>query len=313
MNADPFRRTRETNSYDRLAVDVPALFARYPLKNAASWGRRAPRRQSRYAASILPLNFRFRSWQLLHRLRLDQSWFETFQIYWRTILEGRPLHTPDDFHFLRGVYRLRHQDNQVPDTTDAALHTAAWQQPELLYQVFFQVYLESFAPRLTPARWLKAAGASTFCEYGCATAPVTTAYRTFFGDAASAHVIDLPTVALHYAAFKFAYDRRVTVHALEAANDLLPPSDLRVDAVVCTTVFEHLLDPLAVAQRFVTMLRPSGTLIFDYMQTQGEGLDSRAGATQRADVLAFLRERFDVEHVEGGAEAGAGLTLARLK
>ncbi len=310
---DPFVRPRASNAYDRLVVDVPALFARFPLAERRRWGSQPADATGRlYAARFAPLGVRRRARQLLHRLHLDLRWLRTFDAYWTTVLGGRPLLAPEDFHFLRGVYRLRHQDNQVPDTDDPAVHTAAWQQPELLYQLFAQVHREQLSPRLDAAAWLRRLGARSFCEYGCATAPVTAAYREFFGSRVSAHLVDLPTVALHYAAYRFGADDLVVPHALEPAARLMPP-DIAVDAIVCTTVFEHLLDPLEVAHRFAGMLNPGGHLIFDYMETAGDGLDSIHGARQRGAVLDFIDSRFEYLSGNPRERRGQHLAIARLR
>src|SRR4051812_28211317 len=140
-----FRTEGPSNLFDRLTVDVPELFRRYPLERAAAWPGAAADVAAMYRSPALPLRARVALWKLLHRLSLDREWFTTFQSYWSHVLGGRPLLGPEDFHFLRGMYRIRHQPNLVPDTADPRVHTAAWQQPELLYQVFLQVYVESLA------------------------------------------------------------------------------------------------------------------------------------------------------------------------
>jgi SAM-dependent methyltransferase len=309
---DVFRARREANAFDRLVVDVPRLFERYPIVDRRSWPGAAAGPRGLYAHPLLPVGSRVAAWKLLHRLSLDRRWFETFQSYWSDVLGGRPLLTPEDFHFLRGVYRMRHQDNQVPDTTDPAVHLAAWQQPELLYQLFFQVFTESFAPKLEAASWLDRFNIRSFCEYGCATAPVTTTYRTFFGPHAHAVLIDLPTVALHYAAHKFRGSPTTEVSALEAASGLLPPDDLKVEAIVCLQVFEHLLEPLAVIHRLVERLTPPGLLIFDYMESEGHGLDSIAGARERDAVLRFIGDRFDRVPGSGNPD-GRRMAVVKLR
>lgn len=307
-----FQARRTANFYDRLVIDVPELFRRYPLERAATWPGDAARPSPVYRTGALPLAGRVTLWKLLQRLSFDRTWFQTFQSYWTNVLGGRPLLGPEDFHFLRGVYRMRHQDNLVPDTVDPTIHVAAWQQPELIYQVFAQVYVESLTPKLEPAQWLRRLNVRSFCEYGCATAPVTTTYRTFFGGRPHAWLIDLPTIALHYAAFKFRESPSTEVIALDADEGLYPPSQLRVDAIVCMQVFEHLLEPLAIAERFVEMLNPGGALIFDYLASDGAGLDSAAGARQRDGVLNFIDDRFEM--IAGRPRTdGSRLAVARLK
>jgi SAM-dependent methyltransferase len=312
MAENVFRVPRASNGFDQLCIDVPALYERYPLAQRTKWPGRVPARSSRYAIAVVPLRSRVAAWKLAHCLHLDLEWLRSFERYWINILGGRPLLSPEDFHFLRGIYRMRHQDNQVPDSDDTDVHVAAWQQPELIYQLFAQINLEQLHPRLGPAVWLHRVGARSFCEYGCATAPVATAYREFFGKSSHAYLVDLPTLALHYAAFKFAADERVEPIALTVASRLLPP-DIRVHAIVCVTVFEHLLDPLRVAHRFADMLKPGGHLIFDYHAGQGAGLDTRQGVEQRDEVLRFITDRFTIVDGDPKRQGGALLTIARLK
>jgi methyltransferase family protein len=281
------------NAYDQLVIDVPALYRRFPIDAVSRW----PVPHASPPATFyqrLPT----RVWQVLHRLRLDQVWFNTFATYWNAVLGGRSLFGVEDFHFLRGVYRLRHQGSTLADTNDPAEHLAAWQQPDLLYQLFMQVYVESIAPKLAALAWLRRV--ESFLEYGCATAPVIQTYRTFLGNRARAYALDLPTVSLHYAAYRFAWSDRTIVQPLSVEQQLRPP-ELSVDAIVCLQVFEHLLEPLEIVRRFDAMLPTGGFLIFDYHASEGAGLDSVAGARDRAAVLRCIQERFTIVTGDGAS------------
>lgn len=81
---DPFHIARVSNLFDRLVIDVPDLYVRHP-PNASHWPARRPAptaAQRLYGRHGLPLSARFAVWRLLHRLRLDQAWFDEFAAYW---------------------------------------------------------------------------------------------------------------------------------------------------------------------------------------------------------------------------------------
>ena len=300
------------NAFDRLDVDVPKLFRDYPIERRGDWPGNPPPHLGLYAAPA-PLRARVIAWKLLHRTHLDQRWLQRFAGYWESILGGRPMLAPEDFHFLRGIYRLRHQEDAVSDTEDARTHVEAWQQRTMIYQVFAQQFFELIDPRLAEAHWLSRLGVKSFIEYGSASAPVTTAFRQFFGRRAHSTIVDIETIAFHYAVYKFKNDANVAPVALTAATNLLPDPSMRADAIVCKTVFEHLKDPLEVAERFAKMLQPRGYLIFDYLETDGAGLDTMHGVRQRDAVLKFIAERFEPVHGDARQHRGSQLTVARLR
>lgn len=300
------------NFFDRLHVDVPALFAKYPIANRREWPGRPPSFLGLYSAPA-PLRARLIAWKLLHRMNLDQGWLERFAGYWESILGGRPMRSPDDFHFLRGIYRLRHQDDAVPDTDLPRAHVEAWQQGTMLYQVFAQQFLEAIDPRLSEAHWLSRLGVKSFIEFGAASAPVTTAFRQFFGRRQHATIVDIETIAFHYGVYKFKTDPNVTPVALLPRDNLLPDASLRADAIVCKATFEHLMEPLEVARRFAAMLQPRGYLIFDYLLSDGAGLDTMQGVRERDAVLSFIDERFERVHGDARQHQGSQLTVARLR
>jgi hypothetical protein len=78
-------------------------------------------------------------------------------------------------------------------------------------------------------------------------------------------------------------------------------------------VFEHLKDPLIVTERFAAMLQPRGYLLFDYLQTEGGGLDTMHGVRQRDAVLKFIDERFEPVHGDARQARGSQLTIVRLR
>ena len=93
----------------------------------------------------------------------------------------------------------------------------------------------------------------------------------------------------------------------------LDPPNQPIDAIVCQTVFEHLNCPFDTVRRLHEWLTPKGLLFFDYILSDAKDLDTIQGHHQRRDVLAFIREHFDV--LEGGLdpESSMGLTVVRKR
>ena len=68
------------------------------------------------------------------------------------------------------------------------------------------------------------------------------------------------------------------------------------DVIFCQEVFEHSHAPLRTAEYLMDRLAARGMLVFDYMRSDGHGLDTPAGVEGRRDTLAFLEERLDIVH-----------------
>src|SRR6266511_2026019 len=66
------------------------------------------------------------------------------------------------------------------------------------------------------------------------------------------------------------------------------------DTVFCLETFEHLPRPLAVARQFHRVLKPRGCLVFDYIRSEGTGLDTAAALRDRIPALEFILTPFDV-------------------
>jgi hypothetical protein len=93
---DLLTREPAPNFFDRLRVDVAALYRQYPIDRRREWpGAVVP--FHRIYSAPLPVRTRVQIWKLLHRANLDQGWLRRFASYWESILGGRPMHSPDDF------------------------------------------------------------------------------------------------------------------------------------------------------------------------------------------------------------------------
>lgn len=312
------------NYFDRLQVDVPELYRQYPPEAWTSFFKTPPFFLRRsifdplFRIPFVPYRCRRLVRQLFRRIYLDLGWFYHFRQYWGNILHGRPLWGVEDFFFLKNIYRMRFQSNCVPEEAESEIHLQAWQQPELIYQLFDQTYRESM---------LDYAGAveilikyrrewHSMLEYGAATAPVTTWLielcpfvrdRTFL-------LADIQTLAFHYAAFKFQGLPQVRAIVLKPEKKFqLDPPTHPVDAIVCQTVFEHLNYPLDTVRRFHEWLTPRGLFIFDYILSDAQGMDTMQGCHQRRDVLTFIAKHFEVLEGELDPESSMGITVARKR
>jgi 2-polyprenyl-3-methyl-5-hydroxy-6-metoxy-1,4-benzoquinol methylase len=304
------------NGFDNLVLDVPGLHRTFPVDSPANLGLGWNSAIERfYAAPLLPLTTRAQVWQLLRRTRLDLTWFERFRCYWSKVLGGRPLWGVEDFYFLRNVYRMRFQRAAVPDTSDAGVHLAAWQRPEVLSHLFHSVYKESLNHELRlirPLRRLQRGPLRSVLEFGCGSAPITTTLCQFQPPHRDLDVwiSDIETIPFHYAAHKLAPFRNVHAVPLRPENSFRFPLAQKFDAIFCMTVLEHLQEPLATIEHLRGLLAPGGLLFFDYVKSDATGLDTVAGRDQRPAVLAYLRENFRILEGTLDEDRSIGLTVA---
>lgn len=285
------------NQFDNLQVDVLQLYQQWPLDELRPLALSSHRWDFLYRLPV-PLQWRNIAWHLLHRLRLDQVWFEDFQVYWSRVLGGRPLWGPEDFYFLKNWYRVKFQSTAVADIVSADEHLAAWQRPEVLYQLMHLVYKSSLYhdARLVARVKQLSRNFTSFLEFGAGTAPVTLAYLTFFAQASQTRIVisDIPTLAFHYAAYTLGQRPNVTALELSAANEFAVPPLKPVDAIFCLTVFEHLNQPLETVKAFHQRLVSDGLLVFDYFKGEGEGLDTLSAVREREAVITYVRDHFKI-------------------
>lgn len=310
----------QPNNFDNLAINIEDLYQRFPLaQKHADAVNRVPWTNSIfhrfYQAPLLPSRARQYLWEGWRRSGLDVTWFEMFKPYWTQVLGGRPLWGVQDFYFLRGWYRVKFQRSHVPDTTDANQHLSAWQQPEVLYQLLHLVYKESIINELHILGLLKKykPDFTSLLEFGCATAPILTTLYEFFKPPQNfiAYIADIKTLALHYAAFKFRQCSNVVPVLLETDDQFSLHLPQPVDAIFAITVFEHLNRPLETIKQLYNRLKPGGLLFFDYIKSEGGGLDTQHSIRQRKEVLDFMNQNFVV--LEGALHYEASMPLTAMR
>ena len=110
-------------------------------------------------------------------------------------------------------------------------------------------------------------------------------------------ISDIQTLSFHYACWRFSDRDLIKPLLLRVENQFQPVLDRKLDVIFCITVFEHLNDPMETAQRFHQSLNEGGLLVFDYIKSDGHGLDTRFSSIEREKVLRYILDRFEV--VEG--------------
>lgn len=321
---DEFYCDRETNFFDNMKIDVSILYSQFPIvKEADSSCNKVPFASDFlhhiYHCPLIPAKYRSLALKGLRQIRLDQRWFLEFRKYWSGILKGRPLWSVDDLYFLKNLYRVKFQNNQIPDTNDANKHCQAWQRPELLYQLLHLVCREAIIDQLKILHKLKKFKpdfkALKMLEFGCATAPITTSLFDYYKPKASMkmYISDIPTLAFHYATYRFRYCSNVIPILLRPEDDFALKLNDKLDVIFCITVFEHLNQPLETVKTFYELLKPGGLLFFDYIKGSGEGLDTLHAVRQREDVLDFVGEKFEVTEGRLSKDSDMHLTIVRKK
>ena len=296
-----FYSTSEKNGFDNLHVDVPSIFEQYPVGRMA--GSREPGSRDffakLYANQLLPLGLRIKLWRAAFNTHQDLTWFEDLSEYWVNILKGRPLWGPQDAYFLKNMYRIRFQRNMLPDTEDPDVHLDAWQRPEVLYSLLHLASKPSLpADVRVMQRAMRHVGRNhglNILEFGCSTAPFVYGAIRFLGTSRNTyHLADIAMLPFHYGVWRLRSRSDIVPHLLLPENEFMPDFFDPMDLILCSQVFEHLNKPLEIARYFHQTLRPGGVLVFDFLLTEGTGLDSKQAVEQHSQILDFIRANFDI-------------------
>ncbi len=315
-----FYNKSQENLFDKLVVDVNKIYSRYPINkkfypkiNRVNFHNK--NYSKLYRSSFIPLKIRNFFWQLFRQTNIDLTWFNEFKNYWINVIGGRPLWNLADLFYLKNLYRAKFQETQIPDTDDSKIHLEAWQRPELIYQLLHLVCKESVLNEYKLLKLLRnfKKHFNSFLEFGCGTAPITTSLFELFNlpKKIKIYLSDIKTLAFNYAAYKFKNYANVIPLLLVAENDFLLNLKERVDVITCITVFEHLNKPLDTIKIFYDSLNSKGLLLFDYIKSSGEGLDTMQAVRQRESVLDFINENFKVIYGRITKEKSMGLTIVK--
>ena len=290
------------NKFDDVKLDVPRLLAEQSQK----LGTVPPHahRESRSPGSTpFRMGLKRRAmealvdsqlWDRLVYSNMALGWFHEFERYWVGELGLRPL-TPQDFHFLKGVYRQRFQT--LVDVSDANALDEGWRDARSIYLLFHLAYKNALRPLAARdfIKWMPRHG--TVLEFGCGLAPIASSLTQFYCDR-KLHITcaDIEHVLFYFVRWKFRSESRVRTLAIDP-HAAEPLDEVTYDAICCMTVLEHVPRPLQTVQRLHVHLKLGGHLIFDFIRSEGKGLDSEGGVKERLQTLQYIRDNFYV--VEG--------------
>lgn len=242
---------------------------------------------------------RFRLREPLVMSGLCRRWLDDFATYWRDCLGGRPIPTVSDFNALLYEYRRRQQHVGELSWGDAAQHVANWQDPDAIYLTFHNVRRLALNPLAGLKLWRLVRPGSRVLEYGCSLAPYYYCYRRYFSHLECSFVLaDIPNFPFHYAKYLYRHDAEVEFATIGPGKFREPLADpdgsARFDVIIVTTVFEHLDDPPFVARYLLDRLDPNGLLVFDYIKSEGHGMDHPNALRTRQAALSIILGETDV-------------------
>lgn len=280
------------NKFDSLVVNIQDLHNQI----SSSWGKVSKKKYplskwSRFLASRFPELYRS-----LVDSGFERGWFNEFKEYWEKALGGRPIYL-HDFFFLYDNYRVKFQSSAVEQDSTAEKFLEAWQLPENVYMAFGTSYKYALDPLeyKRHEKYLRANKGGKILEYGAGYAPVITSMLKSGLTNYDFTAADIDCFTFHNAKYRLTQYGVKFVDIVPYKPAELPYSDY--DVVFLMTVLEHLPDPVEVVKSITEHMRVGGILVFDYILSEGHGLDTVESVQQRAEVLQFIVKNFDI--VEG--------------
>ena len=240
-----------------------------------------------------------------------------FKQYWEGFLGGRTLFGSLNFFLLLHGYRLKVQHRDPLHWSSPEQHVANWQSSEQFHSLLHMV--SKMALRATrslylPSTWRFFPRKARVLEYGCSTAPYYHLYRQYYRHRGYEWVLaDIPNFAFHYAKFTYAQYQDVSFRTIYAENfgDPLGSREM-FDVVILKEVLEHLDNPVFVAEYLLKRLKTGGILVFDYVKSEGTGLDHPRAMEDREEALKLIGDSCQI--LEGSLKElsrSVGLTIAR--
>ncbi|MBI2060092.1 MAG: methyltransferase domain-containing protein [Nitrospirae bacterium] len=218
-------------------------------------------------------------------------WFDDFSRYWSNVLHGRPFWSVLDFFLLLHDYRKRQQHVAPLEWGDPARHLANWQHPSQIYATLHGVRHLALHPVECLELWHRVAPGTRILEYGCSFAPFYSCYIEFFSHLDCHWVLaDIPGFPFHYAKYLYRNDAQVDFITINEGDFQNPLGGGDFDVIILTTVLEHLDNPLFVSRYLLKKLKPGGLFIFDYIKSDGIGLDHPKALELREDCLNAILE-----------------------
>jgi SAM-dependent methyltransferase len=308
----------QANHFNNIKPDLQKLY-----KEQDAWI--AVQKKRNINISFLTGYFRLIKDAALYKFRLIETvcftgvrnnWFVLFKSYWIKIYGGRNINL-DDFFALKFEYRKKAQSHKVLSWDTPEQHIENWQQPENVSQLFHYTYKGALNPLMGYKVLSNLKPGMRVLEYGCSLAPYYATWRRYSSyKKCTWTLFDIPNHAFHFARYLYSQDSCVEKMPYLAPAYFNDPFYLvgqeKFDFIIITTVFEHLDDPLIIAKAVIDRLNDNGYLLFDYILSDGEGLDTKLGLEKRQETLKYLFDNLAIENKGSlNLEETLTLTLAR--
>lgn len=285
------------NFYDDIRIDINAshngideYIRSLAIPNRSHVFKRTLAKTNYYATAILQ---KAGLLEALCVFGLRRKWFEQFIDYWTVCLAGRPLRGLD-FYQLYHEYRKRQQRPAPLEWSTAEQHILNWQDPAHLFSVFHYVRSQAVSPIVPMHIWRHLPHSGKYLEYGCSLAPFYSNAREFsLRPKVNWTLADIPSFAFHYAKYRYRDDAGLEFTTIRNFKDPLPDNRF-FDAVFLTTVLEHVDDPVAIVSYLFKKMKPGAVLVFDYIQSDGAGLDTPSALRGRRECLNLIAQRTKV-------------------
>jgi len=164
--------------------------------------------------------------------------------------------------------------------------------------------------------WKRVSEGARILEYGCSLAPFYSCYREFYSHLDCKWVLaDIPNFTFHYAKYLYRDDAGVecvTINDSDFSNPLGETGEF--DIIILTTVFEHLDDPLFVFEYLLRRLKTGGLFVFDYIKSEGKGLDHPNAVKMREECLRSILANTEILHGRiNNIDESIGFCIAQKK
>lgn len=289
------------NHFDNILIDIASS---YQIQDR--WLSTVAKKSSK--RNILYNFFSLFFFVILKRLSLYEplvnsgfvnKWFVEFHAYWSQVLGGRPI-TVSDFNNLYFHYRVKNQNEGDLSWNNPEEHVNNWQAPHNIGLLFHYVSKCARSPFRSKLLFKYLKNNMRVLEYGCSLAPMYRTYREFLNHRQTSWVLaDIPNYPFHFTRYICAQENDVKLVTItgEKFDDPLREAEGQFDFIIIQEVFEHLDRPLFVAKYLLERLRPGGLFLFDYVNSEGKGLDTSGGMQDRDQTLQYLDSKLRI--IEG--------------
>jgi SAM-dependent methyltransferase len=281
------------NYFDDMRIDISESHRRLANLPRTLKSVKRPKYRNIVKLYLTGLGMRFGMHEFLIVNGIRRGWLDNFKNYWSGILNGRPFWNSLDFFLLLYDYRKRQQHTSQLEWDDATQHLANWQHPSQIYATLHSVRKVATRPIVGLNLWRKISEGSCILEYGCSLAPYYYCYREFFSHLECKWTLaDIPNFPFHYANYLYRNDAEVKFITINAQDFLNPLGEAgEFDVIILTTVLEHLDNPLFVSEYLLNKLKSGGLFVFDYIKSEGIGLDHPKALEMRVDCLHTILEK----------------------